>query len=207
MMQNYEAKTVEDAVKAAAEDKHVTPEELKYVVVEEKQGGLFGLGSKAVIKAYCVEDQREFIAQYLQTYFADLGLPVEITVAVNPDGSFKADINAENNAILIGKNGQTMESIKTVVNAAANAQFKCHVNLALDINGYKEERYDKLRDTVDKIAATVVKTHVSARLGDLTSDERKVVHQHLANTPHIRTASEGDGSNRRLKISYDKDKE
>ena len=129
-------------------------------------------------------------------------MPVEVIVNRSENNEFKIIINADNNAILIGKNGQTLEAIKTIVNAAANATFRCHIHLSVDINGYKEERYEKLKQTVERIAKTVVKTKVSARLGDLTSDERKIVHQHLSEMPHVKTESEGEGNNRRLKIIY-----
>ena len=201
-MKKYEAKNLEEALKAAAQDKHVSVEELKYYVLEEKAGGLFGIGSKAIIEAYSVNDIQEFIESYLKQYFDNLGMGVELIVNKLEDNSFNVIINADNNAILIGKNGQTLEAIKTVLNAAANAQFRCHVHMTVDVNGYKEERYEKLKQTVERIAKTVVKTKVSARLGDLTSDERKVVHQHLSTMPHVRTESEGDGNNRRLKIIY-----
>ena len=205
-MIRVEGKNVEEALKNAAEQKGVSVEELKYFVIEEKAAGLFGIGGKAVIEAYVMSDIQHFIEDYLQTYFKNLEMDAEVTVTRNEDNSFKVIINADNNAILIGKNGQTLESIKTVVNAAANAQFKCHVYMTVDINGYKEERYEKLKATVERIARTVVKTRVSARLGELTSDERKVVHQHLNGMPHIRTESEGDGNDRRLKIIYDENK-
>ena len=205
-MNRYEGKTVDDAVRAACDDKHVTADKLKYTVIEEKQGMLFGIGSKAVIEAYCPADIRDFIQQYLEKYFSNIGMPVEVITNMDDEGNYSVIINAENNAILIGKNGQTLEAIKTVTNAAANAQFKCRVHMSVDVNGYKEERYEKLRQTVERIAKTVVKTKVSARLGELTSDERKVVHQHLSTMPHVRTESEGDGNNRRLKIIYDKNK-
>ena len=206
-MKRYEAKNLDEALKAACEDKHVAIEELKYTVLEEKAGGLFGFGSKAIIEAYTMNDIQAFITEYLEQYFSNIGMKVDVIVNREEDNSFKVIINADNNAILIGKNGQTLEAIKTVVNAAANAQFKCRVYMNVDVNGYKEERYDKLRETVERIARTVAKTKVSARLGDLTSDERKIVHQHLSKMPHIRTESEGDGNNRRLKIIYDKNKE
>lgn len=204
-MKRYEAKNVDDAVRNAVADKKCTVEELKYTVIEEKPGGLFGIGAKAIIEAYTMNDIEEFIKNYLNQYFANLNMPAEIYVS-REENNFKVVINAENNAILIGKNGQTLESIKNVLNSAANAQFKCHVYLSLDVNGYKEERNEKLKATVEKIAKTVAKTHVSARLGDLTAEERKIVHQHLNAMPHIRTESEGDGNNRRLKIIFDKDK-
>ncbi|MBQ1522683.1 MAG: KH domain-containing protein [Erysipelotrichaceae bacterium] len=201
-MQRFEAKSVDEALKQACNAKGVSLEDLKYYVIEEKPGGLFGIGSKGIIEAFTYNDVRQFIEEYITTYFNNINMPVEVLVNRDEDNVFKIIINAKNNAILIGKNGQTLEAIKTIVNAAANATFKCHIHMSVDVNGYKEERYEKLKQTVERIAKTVVKTKVSARLGDLTSDERKIVHQHLSDMPHVRTESEGEGNNRRLKIIY-----
>ena len=201
-MQKFEAKSVEEALKEACRVKGVTLDELKYYVIEEKPGGLFGIGSKGVVEAFTYNDVQQFLEQYVTAYFNNINMPVEVIVNRNENNEFKIIINADNNAILIGKNGQTLEAIKTIVNAAANATFRCHIHLSVDINGYKEERYEKLKQTVERIAKTVVKTKVSARLGDLTSDERKIVHQHLSEMPHVKTESEGEGNNRRLKIIY-----
>lgn len=201
-MQRFEAKSVDEALKQACNAKGVSLEDLKYYVIEEKPGGLFGIGSKGIIEAFTYNDVGQFIEEYITTYFNNINMPVEVIVNRDEENVFKIIINAKNNAILIGKNGQTLEAIKTIVNAAANATFKCHIHMTVDINGYKEERYEKLKQTVERIAKTVVKTKVSARLGDLTSDERKIVHQHLSDMPHVRTESEGEGNNRRLKIIY-----
>ena len=201
-MQKFEAKSVEEALKEACRVKGVTLDELKYYVIEEKPGGLFGIGSKGVVEAFTYNDVQQFLEQYVTAYFNNINMPVEGIVNRSENNEFKIIINADNNAILIGKNGQTLEAIKTIVNAAANATFRCHIHLSVDINGYKEERYEKLKQTVERIAKTVVKTKVSARLGDLTSDERKIVHQHLSEMPHVKTESEGEGNNRRLKIIY-----
>ena len=201
-MQKFEAKSVEEALKEACRVKGVTLDELKYYVIEEKPGGLFGIGSKGVVEAFTYNDGQQFLEQYVTAYFNNINMPVEVIVNRSENNEFKIIINADNNAILIGKNGQTLEAIKTIVNAAANATFRCHIHLSVDINGYKEERYEKLKQTVERIAKTVVKTKVSARLGDLTSDERKIVHQHLSEMPHVKTESEGEGNNRRLKIIY-----
>lgn len=206
-MKKYEAKNVDEALKAACADKGVTLEQLKYNVLEESRGGLFGFGAKTIIEAYCEKDIADFITGYLETYFGNMNMPVQVSCEKkDSDSAFRVKINAENNAILIGKSGQTLDSIKNVVNSAANAQFKCHVYMTLDINGYKKEKYDKLKNTVENIARTVIKTKVPVRLDELTADERKVVHQHLSNMKHIKTESEGSGNDRRLKIIYDKNK-
>ncbi len=200
-MRKYEAKTKEEAIQNACSERGCSEEELIYYVIEEKPGGLFGIGAKAVIEAFTNQDIMDFIYNYLVKYFENINMGSEITIKLE-DNCYYVDINADNNAVLIGRAGQTLQAITTVAKAAASAEFKRHVNLLIDVNGYKEERYEKLKQMVGQVAKTVVRTKVSARLGQMTNDERKVVHQYLSTYPHIRTESEGEGPNRRLKIIY-----
>lgn len=204
-MNRYEAKTVEEAMELACEDKQVTKEELNYFVVEEKPGGLFGLGAKAIIEAYCTKDIEDFIFNYIKEYFDNINMGCEIIVESNEDG-FDVKLNADNNAVIIGKAGQTLQAITNVVKGAASSNFKKHINLLIDVNNYKEERYEKLKAMVGRIAKTVQKTKVSARLGQMSNDERRVIHQYLSTFSNIKTESEGEGNNRRLKIIYDSKK-
>ncbi|MGI6607706.1 MAG: Jag N-terminal domain-containing protein [Erysipelotrichaceae bacterium] len=201
-MNRYEAKTVDEAIEIACADKQVTKEELNYFVIEEKPGGLFGIGAKAVIEAYTGKDIENFIVDYIKQYFENINLGCEIIIEPTDDG-FDVRLNAENNAVIIGKAGQTLQAITNVVKGAASSKFKRHVNLLIDVNNYKEERYEKLKAIVGKIAKTVQKTKVSARLGQMTNDERRIIHQYLSGFSNIRTESEGEGNNRRLKIIYD----
>lgn len=204
-MRSYEAKTVEEAVKKACADRGVTETELTYFVKEEKAGGLFGIGAKARIEAYIQSDIAEFVREYIAKYFENIGMNCDIEAGFKEEVVY-VELNADNNAVLIGKAGQTLQAITNVVKAATSAEFKRHINLLIDVNGYKEDRYEKLKSMVGKIAKTVVKTKVSARLGQMTNDERKVIHQFLSTFPHVRTESEGEGANRRLKIIYDETK-
>ena len=204
-MNKYTAKSKEEAIKLAALEKNVSEEEIIYFVLEEKSGGLFGIGAKTVIEAYAHKDISDFIVEYIQNYFNNINMKCDIAIEDKND-CYMVKLNAENNAVLIGKAGQTLQAITNVVKAASSAEFRKHVNILIDINGYKEERYAKLKSMVGKIAHTVQKTKVSARLGKMSNDERRVIHQYLSNFPHIRTESEGEGNDRRLKIIYDPNK-
>lgn len=201
-MRSYEAKNVEEAIKKACTDLGVDASELTYFVKEEKEGGLFGIGARARIEAYVQSDIVDFVKNYISKFFENIGMNCDIEGGFTEEG-LMIELNADNNAVLIGKAGQTLQAITTVVKSAASAEFKRHVNLIIDVNGYKKDRYEKLKNMVGKIARTVVKTKVSARLGQMSNDERKVVHQYLSTFQHIRTESEGEGANRRLKIIYD----
>ncbi len=204
-MNRYEAKNVEEAIELACADKNVTKEEINYFVIEEKPGGIFGIGAKAVIEAFCNKDIEDFIYNYIKQYFENINMGCEIIIKSNDEG-FDVKLNADNNAVIIGKAGQTLQAITNVVKGAASSNFKRHINLLIDVNNYKEERYEKLKSIVGKIAKTVQKTKVSARLGQMSNDERKVIHQYLSTFSNIKTESEGEGNNRRLKIIYDSKK-
>ncbi|MCB6603487.1 KH domain-containing protein, partial [Erysipelatoclostridium ramosum] len=71
---------------------------------------------------------------YLQTYFQ--GIHMEVSIDVVDDGEyFRVNLDAENNAILIGKNGQTLQAINTVLKSASSSEFKRRIGVLIDING------------------------------------------------------------------------
>lgn len=203
-MDRYVGKNREEALTNAAKAKGCTVEELTYNVLEEKQG-LFGLGSKVEIEAYFDGDIEKFIVAYLNQYFEDINMEVNVTCA-KEDYFFKVELEAENNAILIGKNGKTLQDINTVVKAAASSKFKKRVMVVSDINGYKEEKYQKECAMALRVAKTVQRTKVNASLDPMPNDERKAVHSYLVNMPKIRTISEGEGKDRHIVIVYDANK-
>lgn len=204
-MKSYTAKTLDDLLRNAASDKGVAQDELTYYVTEERKG-LLGLGGSVTADVYCLKDVKEFIFDYLGNFFTNLNLEIEIEIFQTGD-AFKVMLNAENNAILIGKNGQTLQSINTVVKSAANSAFKRRFQILVDINNYKESRYEKITAMAKRIAKTVQRTKVTATLDPMPNDERKAIHQALTDIPHIKTESEGDGNSRHLKIMYDKGQE
>ena len=202
-MKNYTGKTLEELLISAASDKNVTVEELTYFVTEEKKG-LFGFGSFVKADVYCINDVKEFIFEYLGTFFTGVNLGIEIEIFQEKE-TFKIILNAENNAILIGKAGQTLASINNVVRSATNAKFKKRFTILVDINNYKETRYEKVVAIAKRVSKTVQRTKVSAALDPMPNDERKVVHQALSTYPNISTKSQGEGPKRHLTIVYTKD--
>lgn len=201
MKKIYTGKNLNDALAMASADKKCTVEELTYTVTEEK-AGILGFGSKTSIEAFWDGDIAEFIVEYLNKYFTGINMKVEVKCE-KVDYFFKVNLDADNNAILIGKNGQTLQDINTVVKAAASATFKKRVMVVTDINGYKEEKYVKECSAALRVAKSVQRTHVDASLDPMPNDERKAIHSYLANMPSIRTVSEGDGKQRHIKIVYD----
>ena len=203
-MKNYTGKNLDDALAIAAADKQVSKEELTYTVVEETSGFL-GIGSKTTISAYCKQDIMDFMKDYLLHYFEGIGMEASVSVS-EEDDFYRVDLDADNNAILIGKNGKTLQSINTVLKAAASSAFKKRVGVLIDINGYKEDKYQKVCSLAFRVAKSVQRTRTDAILDPMPADERKAIHNHLKDMKHISTISEGEGMQRRLKIVYNEDK-
>ena len=200
----YTGKNLDDLLKSVAAEKGVAVEELTYTVKEEKAGFL-GIGGKVEAEVYCSKDIEAFLKAYLERFFENIEMQAEVTVE-NDDGFYRIQINAENNAVLIGKNGTALQSLNTSVKAAASSEFRKRVGVLIDINGYKQEKYHKVCALAMRVAKDVRRTKTDAILDPMPADERKAIHNHLADMDCITTESEGEGNHRRLKIMYTPDK-
>ena len=200
----YTGKNLDDLLKSVAAEKGVAVEELTYTVKEEKAGFL-GIGGKVEAEVYCSKDIEAFLKAYLERFFENIEMQAEVTVE-NDDGFYRIQINAENNAVLIGKNGTALQSLNTIVKAAASSEFRKRVGILIDINGYKQEKYHKVCALAMRVAKDVRRTKTDAILDPMPADERKAIHNHLADMDCITTESEGEGNHRRLKIMYTPDK-
>lgn len=200
-MKKYTGKSLDDLLKQIANEKETTVDEITYQILEEKSGFL-GVGKEVTISAYTKKDIKDFIYDYLMNYFDEIGMDVAIEIEEAEENFYKVVLNASNNAILIGKNGQTLQAINTVLKAAASGTFKKRVSLLVDVNGYKNEKYKKECSLATRVAKTVQRTKTDAILDPMPNDERKAIHNHLSGWDHIQTVSEGEGNQRRLKICY-----
>lgn len=212
-MKQYTGKTVDDILKNIAAEQQCKVEDITYNVISEEKGGLFGLNKSATIEAYTSKDVKEFIFDYLGNYFTELNQAVSIEIIVENNKEregellYRVILDAENNAIIIGKNGQTLRAISTVVKAAAANTFKKRVTVIIDVNHYKEDRYKKVKMLAKREAINVAKTHVDVELDPMPNDERKVIHQYLQDFRNVTTISIGEGNKRHLCIKYAPDKQ
>lgn len=232
-MKNYTGKTLDEALQSASEDFGCTKEELNYTVTEEKKG-ILGIGSSVTIaveepaeeepviaeevvveeveepvqqeETYTMDDVKEFLFDYLGNFFTTIDEDIEVAIEEKEDG-FVVNLNAENNAVLIGKAGKTIAAFNTVVKGALNAKFKHHINVLIDVNHYKEDRYARLRSMARRTGKQVQRSKVDVELDPMPNDERKVIHKALSEWHNLRTDSEGEGAKRHVCIRYVADRE
>ncbi len=198
-MKTFEAKTLDDAIAKACDDFGITEELLIYNVVEEKKG-LFN--KKVVIECYTESMVEEYIENYIRTILTDMGFTCEMAI-FKQDERIYVNIDTDNNAILIGKNGVILRTLNFIVKNAVSTEFKERIELSLDINGYKENRYKKVTSLAKHFGKQVQRTHVDVALDPLPADERKVIHQTIAEMDHLSTESQGEGRNRFITIHYE----
>ena len=207
-MKQYTGKTLDEVLNEIASQQDCKVEDITYNILEEEKGGLFGLHKSVTIEAFTSKDVKEFIFEYLGAYFTELnqGVSIEIIITHNKEKNdellYRVVLDAENNAIIIGKNGQTLRAISTVLKAAVNATFKRRINVIIDVNHYKEDRYKKVKAIARREAINVVKTHIDVELDPMPNDERKVIHQYLQDFKRVTTVSIGEGAKRHLVIKY-----
>lgn len=204
-MKQYTARSLDDVLKNVAKEKNVEQSDLIYYVIEEKSGFL-GIGSSVTAEVFALDDVKLFVEEYFDKFFTGLGLKVEQEITVK-NNNVKVSLNADNNAILIGKNGKSLEGMNMLLKHVVNSEFKRRYYVMIDINNYKTDRYQKLKAMAKRIAKNVSRSKIDASLDPMPNDERRVIHKELTNFPDIRTQSEGSGRDRHLKIVYDPNKE
>lgn len=205
-MNRYTGKSLEEVLNAIATEQKCDVSEIKYNIIEETKH-LFGIGNSVTIEAYTKQDIKNFIFDYLGNYLTELNQNATIEIIINEDGSFKVILDSEKNAVLIGRNGATLRAISTVLRAAVNNNFKERIQVFVDVNRYREEKYRRIKRLAMRTAKDVQRSHIDVALDPMSNDERKVIHEYLKGMKNIRTESEDEGRNRHLVIKYVADQE
>ena len=200
------AKTVEDALTEASIKLGVTSDQLQYEVIEKGTSGFLGIGSKnAVIKVCKKLSVEESIKEFLGKVFQAMG--IEATVSVNVDKETKnidVDLAGPDMGVLIGKRGQTLDSLQYLTNLAINKQSDEYYKVKIDTEDYRQRRKDTLENLAKNIAYNVKKTKRPVSLEPMNPFERRVIHSALQNDKFVTTHSEGEEPYRHVVVTLKK---
>jgi spoIIIJ-associated protein len=192
----FETKNVDDALDYAAKELRLNKEYLNLEVIDKK-----GM----IIKTYTVKvsvkvDPAELGFQTLKTMFENMDVDANIEMSLNGDTEIEYRIETDENPILIGKGGKTLENIQFYIRNLINSFFDERVIVQLDIGGYKQNRKRQLEILATKTAKSVARSKIAASLEPMNAYERRIVHTKLAEWRDVSTVSEGEGSKRHLVI-------
>ncbi len=205
------AKSEEEAVDLALAELGLSRSEVEVVVVKKGRGGLFGLGSEEVTVRVTplapLSNEYLDVGGMAKEVLESLLSLVEISASVKlqAEGSgdqavISLDIAGEDLGILIGRRGETLSSLQYLVNLIVSRRLKSGVGVVVDVEGYRQRRYESLRLLARRLADQVRSTGRSVTLEPMPAAERRIIHLELRDNPYVSTQSIGQGEARKVAI-------
>ena len=191
----FTGKTVEDAVTAALVEFEVTGDGLEYEVIEKEAKGLFGLGQKDVVirarKKY--EDVGDVAEKFLTDVLDAMNVDADLDIFVDYDEhSIEVEIEGDDMGLLIGKRGQTLDSLQYLCSLAVNKKTEEYYRVRLDTENYRYRREATLKKLAKSIAAKVRRTKRAVSLEPMSPYERRIIHSTLQDDLYVTTRSDGE---------------
>ena len=199
----FSAKTVNDAITEACKVLGVTSDKLDYKVVEEGSNGFLGIGAKdAVIEAAVKNSVSDIASDFLKDVFAAMNMTVVVDVKYNADDNeMNIDLSGDDMGVLIGKRGQTLDSLQYLVSLVVNKGNEDYIRVKVDTENYRERRKSTLKNLAKNMAYKVKRTRRPLHLEPMNPYERRIIHSALQNDKFVTTHSEGEEPYRHVVIT------
>lgn len=200
------AKTVDEAVTKALIELETTSDKLEYEVVDKGSAGFLGIGAKpAIIRAKKKETVADKAIEFLSQIFDAMNLEVSITAAYNEEEQeLSLNLEGDDMGILIGKRGQTLDSLQYLTNLAVNKHSENYYKVKIDTEDYRKRRKETLENLAKNIAYKVKRTKRPVSLEPMNPFERRIIHSALQNDRYVTTHSEGDEPYRHVVVTLKK---
>ena len=202
----FSAKTVDDAITDACQKFTVSSDKLEYEVVEEGSSGFLGIGSKpAIIKARVKSSVTDIAKDFLKDVFEAKDMVVVVNVKYNEsDRVMDIDLSGDDMGVLIGKRGQTLDSLQYLVSLVVNKDVEDYIRVKVDTENYRQRRKDTLENLAKNISYKVKRTKRAVSLEPMNPYERRIIHSALQNDKYVTTHSEGDEPFRHVVVTIKK---
>lgn len=197
------AKTIEEAISIALTELNEQKDNVDIEIVDEGNKGLFGLiGSKQarVIAKVKKKDDNQRIEKFLINLFSDMNLKVDIEISEDNE-NININLKGEKMGILIGRRGETLDSLQYIVSIIANRGRQDYKKVIIDTENYRKKREEALVNLANKIAERVIRLRRSVTLEPMNPYERRIIHSALQQNNKIETYSVGDEPNRKVVIA------
>lgn len=188
--------------KAAAEKKADEPQKAAFEKAVEKE---VKEEVKKETKLVEVQPQTiEAVEDFLKNTMKAMDMEVELKTEIDQDGALCVDMSGEHMGILIGKRGQTLDSLQYLANRVANKHQEGYVRVKLDTENYRARREETLRHLAKNIAHKVKRNRRPVALEPMNPYERRIIHSALQSDPYVMTHSEGEEPFRKVVITLKK---
>lgn len=200
------AKTVDDAITEASIKLGTTSDKIEVEVIEKGSTGFLGIKSKpAIIKARKKNDTVDNIREFLENVFSAMDMEVTIDIKkAEDDKVYEVELSGKEMGLLIGKRGQTLDSLQYLTNLAVNKYSDGYIKVKLDTEDYRQRRKDTLENLAKNIAYKVKRTKRPVSLEPMNPFERRVIHSALQGDRYVETHSEGEEPFRHVVVTLKK---
>ena len=193
----YNGKTKEEALEEALNDLNVSEKEI-FIKEQEQKVGLFKnkrIDLEIIKKSDIIEELKIFIKNITKL----MGIEVNIEQKIRDD-DVTITLYSDNNNILIGKNGRTLDAISVVAKQYIYNETGYNFRFLLDVGEYKLKHQKNIEYLAKKVAKEVANTKIEAKLDPMNSYERRIVHSILSDNDKVYTESIGEEPNRAVVI-------
>ena len=203
----FTAKTVDEALTEALIKLETTSDQVEYEVIEKESNGFLGMFSKpAKIRVCKKESVQEIVTNFLNKLFSCMGIEVELVIEYKEEeGEMDIELKGEDMGLLIGKRGQTLDSIQYLTSLVANKDLEDYVKIKMDTENYRQRRKETIENLAKNIAGKVKKTRKPMHLEPMNPYERRIIHAVLQNDKYIETYSEGEEPFRKVVVTVSKE--
>lgn len=224
----FEGKTVAEALTKASIQLGIASDKLEYTVESEGKSGFFGFGAKPAVilvtkreeKAIVVEEKKgeipaakpaaaaveaatveERTREFLEKLFHAMKVEVKIDLQYSESTkNMDIDLSGDDMGILIGKRGQTLDSLQYLTSLYVNKESDSYIRVKMDTENYRERRKETLEHLAKNIAYKVKRTRKPVSLEPMNPYERRIIHSALQNDRYVYTKSEGEEPYRKVVI-------
>lgn len=203
------AKTVSEAITEACQKLGVTSDKLDYTVLDEGSSGFLGIGSKPAIIKAAVKAEEISVDMAAKSFLNDVFTAMNMTVVIDVkyddiDKTMNIDLSGDEMGVLIGKRGQTLDSLQYLVSLVVNKGSEEYIRVKIDTENYRQRRKETLENLAKNIAYKVKRTKRPVSLEPMNPYERRIIHSVLQNDKYVTTHSEGEEPFRRVVVTLKK---
>lgn len=200
------AKSIDEALTEALIKLQTTSDRVEYEIIEKESSGFLGLFNKpAKIKVKMKDSVEGTAKDFLDKIFKAMNLDAKLEISYDEsNGTVDINVVGDDMGILIGKRGQTLDSLQYLVSLVLNKGSEGYLKVKLDTENYRERRKETLENLARNISLKVQRTKRSVILEPMNPYERRIIHAVLQNDAYVQTHSEGDEPFRKVVVTLKK---
>lgn len=198
------AKTVEEAISLGLSELDLQRDEVDVEVLEEPEKRFFGLfgSTEAKVKLIILKNPSTIVVDFLESVLKTMNIEGNFDVDVKKNDLYIdiVDLSSKDKGIIIGKRGNTLDSLQYLASLVVNKESEKYVRISLDCGNYRQKREETLRSLAKKMADKAKSTRRPVKLEPMNPYERRIIHSALQKSQDIKTYSEGRDPYRRIVI-------